>query len=79
MLHCSKSAVREYITYKGFKEIFHIEGYKPANIAGIDGTISPYGGFPWFSFQGHSESSQKHTNVGAVKCPPPFFKIGVGG
>lgn len=70
MLHFLKSAVREYITYKGLKEIFHGESYERVNIASIDGSISPYGGFPWFSFQGHSESSEKHTNVGdAVKSP----------
>lgn len=74
MLHFSKSAVRQYITYKGLKEIFHSEGYKRVTIASIDGSISPYGGFPWFSFQGHSESSKKHTNVGdAVKHPLFFF------
>lgn len=68
VLHFSKSAIREYITYKGLKEIFHREGYQQLSIASLDGTISPYGGFPLFSFQGHFESSEKHTNVGdAVK------------
>lgn len=77
MLHFSKSAVREYITYKGLKEIFHSEGYKPVNITTIDGSISPYGGFPWFSFQGHFESSEKHTSVGdAAKCLFFFYWSG---
>lgn len=73
MLHFSKSAIREYITYKGLKEIFHREGYQLLSIASLDGTVSPYGGFPLFSFQGHFESSEKHTNVGNAVKQPPFF------
>lgn len=38
------------------------------NIASTVGSISPHGDFPWFGFQGHSESSEKSTHVGdAVK------------
>lgn len=58
--------------------MFHSEGYERANIAGRDGSISPYGGFLWFSFQGHSESSEKHTNVGDVVKSPFYIEVGGG-
>lgn len=69
--------MREHIAYKGFK-MFHSEGYERANIASRDGSISPYGGFLWFSFEGHSESSEKHTNVGDVVKSPFYIEVGGG-
>lgn len=79
VLHFSKSAVREHIAYIKASRCFTVkvmsERILPVELGVFHHMV---GGFLWFSFQGHSESSEKHKNVGDVVKSPFYIEVGGG-